>query len=60
MYAADGLTLLYSDVTTAFNTPAVVPNDNLMNTGYTPFAQQPIYTSNAGVGGIGTTYFDYV
>ncbi|BDX32273.1 hypothetical protein TUM20985_28200 [Mycobacterium antarcticum] len=59
VYTADGLSLLYSYVTTAFNTPVVVPNDSLMNTGYTPFAQQPIYSSNVGVGGIGTTYFDY-
>jgi hypothetical protein len=59
VYTADGLTLLYSYVTTAFNTPVVVPDGSLLNTGYTPFAQQPIYTSNVGAGGIGTTYFDY-
>jgi hypothetical protein len=34
----------------------VVDTGELMNTGYVPFNQYPVYI---GLDGIGTTYFDY-
>lgn len=36
--------------------PDVVDTGELMNTGYVPFNQYPVYI---GLDGIGTTYFDY-
>jgi hypothetical protein len=56
-YAPDGQTVLYSYTTTVFNTPFVTPLDDAMNTGYTPFAQGPVYIGFTGSGG--TTNFDY-
>jgi VCBS repeat-containing protein len=54
VYTGDGQTLLYSYTTTSTNTPIVV-SGTVMNTGYTPFAQGPVYI---GYGGGGTTVFD--
>ena len=57
VYAADGTTLLYSYTTTALNTPYVVADGDLMNTGYTPFQQGPIYINYAAPNRIGSTDF---
>jgi hypothetical protein len=58
VYTGDGQTLLYSYTTTATNTPTITSGD-VMNTGYVPFAQQPVYVENRP-SGIGTTSLDYV
>ena len=60
VYTADGQTLLYSYRVLSSNAaPTVVPNDFLMNTGYTPFQQGPIYIDYSYPGGIGSTNFVY-
>jgi hypothetical protein len=56
VYTADGQTLLYSYTTTATNTPTIT-SGGVMNTGYVPFAQQPVYIANSP-SGVGTTTFD--
>ena len=51
VYTPDGQTLLYSYTTTATNSPSVT-SGGTMETGYEPFAQQPVYIgySPSGVG----------
>jgi hypothetical protein len=56
VYTADGQTLLYSYTTTATNTPTVTAG-GAMDTGYTPFAQGPVYIAYSGSSS-GTTVFD--
>jgi len=56
VYTADGQTLLYSYTTGLYN-PEVVGNDDLMNTGYTPFQQGPVYINYAAPDRIGSTDF---
>jgi hypothetical protein len=53
VYTPDGQTLLYSYTTTATNSPYVT-SGGTMETGYEPFAQQPVYIgySPSGVGTI--------
>jgi hypothetical protein len=58
VYADDGHTLLYTYTTDGTNAPDVT-SDDLLNTGYEPFAQQPVYISY-GPKGVGTTTFDYL
>jgi hypothetical protein len=58
VYADDGQTLLYTYITDGTNTPDVT-SDDLLNTGYEPFAQQPVYISYSPKG-VGTTIFDYL
>lgn len=58
VYADDGQTLLYSYTTDGVNTPTVT-SDDYLNTGYEPFAQQPVYISYSPPG-VGTTTFDYL
>jgi cytoskeletal protein RodZ len=58
VYAEDGQTLLYTYITDGTNTPDVT-SDDLLNTGYEPFAQQPVYISYSPKG-VGTTTFDYL
>jgi hypothetical protein len=55
VYTADGQTLLYSYTTTT-NGPHVVSGD-LMNSGYFPFSDNPIYVDYRP-SGFGTTIFD--
>jgi hypothetical protein len=57
VYTADGATLLYTYTTTVFNGPEVVADDDLMNTGYIPFQQGPIYINYAAPDRIGSTDF---
>jgi len=57
VYAPDGTTLLYSYTTNILNTPYVVADGDLMNTGYTPFQQGPIYINYAPSNRIGSTDF---
>ena len=56
VYTSDGQTLLYSYTITATNAPTVT-SGSFMNTGYIPFAQQPVYISYSP-SGEGTTTFD--
>ncbi|HEU4362462.1 MAG TPA: PecA family PE domain-processing aspartic protease, partial [Mycobacterium sp.] len=56
VYTGDGHTLLYSYLTTATDGPWVVPA-GVMNTGYIPFQQYPVYLSYSP-SGFGTTIFD--
>jgi hypothetical protein len=56
VYTADGQTLLYSYTTTTTNSPTITSGD-VMNTGYTPFAQQAVYIATSP-SGVGTTTFD--
>jgi hypothetical protein len=56
VYASDGTTLLYTYQTTGTNSPTVI-SSGLMNTGFEPFAQHPVYISNSP-NGTGTTIFD--
>ena len=56
VYTADGQTLLYSYTTGPYN-PEVVGNGDLMNTGYTPFQQGPVYINYAAPDRIGSTDF---
>jgi hypothetical protein len=55
VYTSDGQTLLYSYTTTATNTPFVT-SGGTMNTGYIPFAQQPVYVAYSPTA-IGATTF---
>lgn len=57
VYTADGQTLLYSYTTIGTATPTVVPDGSLMNTGYTPFQQGPVYINYAAPDRIGSTDF---
>jgi hypothetical protein len=56
VYADDGLTPLYSYMTTATDSP-VVTSDSMMNTGYLPFARGPVYVGYDGYNG--TTTLDF-
>ncbi len=56
VYTSDGQTLLYSYTTTATNGPSVT-SGGIMNTGYIPFQQQPVYISY-NPSAVGTTFFD--
>ncbi|MFW3112424.1 PE family protein [Mycobacterium haemophilum DSM 44634] len=56
VYTSDGQTLLYSYTTDGTNSPTVTTG-NLMNTGFMPFADQPVYISYSP-SGVGTTIFD--
>lgn len=58
VYADDGQTLLYTYTTDGTNAPTLTSED-LLNTGYDPFAQQPVYISYLPAG-VGTTTFDYL
>jgi len=58
VYTADGQTLLYSYNTVGGDaSPTVVPDGELMNTGYTPFQQGPVYINYAAPDRIGSTDF---
>jgi hypothetical protein len=56
VYTADGQTLLYSYTTGPYN-PEVVGDGDLMNTGYIPFQQGPVYINYAAPDRIGSTDF---
>ena len=56
VYTSDGQTLLYSYTITGTNAPTVISGGS-MNTGFMPFAQQPVYISYSPTG-VGTTIFD--
>jgi hypothetical protein len=58
VYSEDGQTLLYSYTIDGTNTPTVT-SDDVFNTGYEAFAQQPVYVSYSPTG-VGTTTFDYL
>lgn len=57
VYTADGQTLLYSYNTIGANSPTVVGDGALMNTGYIPFQQGPVYVNYAAPNRIGSTDF---
>ena len=57
VYTADGQTLLYSYTTNGSDSPEVVGDGDLMNTGYTPFQQGPVYINYAAPDRIGSTDF---
>lgn len=57
VYTADGQTLLYSYNTIGANSPTVVADGALMNTGYIPFQQGPVYINYAAPDRIGSTDF---
>ena len=58
VYTADGATLLYSYTTIGGGgSPTVVGDGDLMNTGYTPFQQGPVYINYAAPDRIGSTDF---
>ena len=57
VYTADGQTLLYSYTTIGNNSPEVVGDGDLMNTGYTPFQQGPVYIDYTPADRIGSTNF---
>jgi hypothetical protein len=57
VYDSPGGNLLYSYNTNTYQ-PTVI-SSGLMNTGFLPFSEQPIYISYAP-GGVGTTIFDHV
>ena len=57
VYTADGATLLYSYNTIGSNSPTVVDDGALMNTGYIPFQQGPVYINYAAPDRIGSTDF---
>ena len=57
VYTADGATLLYSYNTIGSNSPTVVDDGALMNTGYIPFQQGPVYINYAAPNRIGSTDF---
>ena len=62
VYTEDGLTLLYSYITTAASGPTVVPDDPFgmdVNTGNIPFGQQLIYTDYSAEYPNGATVFSY-
>ena len=56
VYTPDGHTLLYSYTTTGTNSPYVTSGGR-METGYEPFAQQPVYIGYSP-SGVGTATFD--
>jgi hypothetical protein len=56
VYTSDGHTLLYSYTTTATNSPTVT-SGGIMNTGFEPFLQNPVYIGYSP-SGFGTTVFD--
>ena len=56
VYTSDGQTLLYSYTTTGTNSPTVT-SGGMMETGYVPFAQQPVYIGY-DPSGVGTITFD--
>jgi hypothetical protein len=56
VYTSNGQTLLYSSTTTGTNSPAVT-SGGTMETGYEPFAQQPVYIGYSP-NGVGTTTFN--
>jgi PE family len=56
VYTSDGSTLLYDYTTDTTNSPTVITS-GLMNTGYIPFSQYPVYIDNSP-SGVGTTVFD--
>jgi len=57
VYTADGQTLLYSYLTVGASSPTVVGDGALMNTGYIPFQQGPVYVNYAAPNRIGSTDF---
>lgn len=57
VYSADGQTLLYSYTTFTTDGPTVVGDSALMNTGYIPFQQGPVYINYAAPDRIGSTDF---
>jgi hypothetical protein len=57
VYTADGATLLYAYNTIGSNSPTVVDDGELMNTGYMPFQQGPVYINYAAPDRIGSTDF---
>mgnify|MGYP002628034057 FL=1 len=57
VYTADGQTLLYSYNTIGANSPTVVGDGALMNIGYIPFQQGPVYVNYAAPNRIGSTDF---
>ena len=57
VYTADGQTLLYSYTTVGNNSPTVVADGDLMNTGYVPFKQGPVYIDYTPPDRIGSTNF---
>ncbi|MBJ7401439.1 PecA family PE domain-processing aspartic protease [Mycolicibacterium sp.] len=57
VYTADGQTLLYTYLTSGSNTPTVVGDGSLMNTGYIPFQQGPVYINYSAPDRIGSTDF---
>ena len=57
VYTADGQTLLYTYTTSGANTPQVVGDGSLMNTGYIPFQQGPVYINYSAPDRIGSTDF---
>jgi hypothetical protein len=56
VYTSDGQTLLYSYTTTGTNSPAITSGGR-METGYEPFAQQPVYIGYSP-SGVGVMTFD--
>ncbi len=56
VYTSDGQNLLYEFNTNSYQ-PSVI-SSGLMNTGYLPFAQQPVYIDYSP-SGVGTTIFDH-
>jgi hypothetical protein len=56
VYTGDGHTLLYSYTTTGTNSPAITSGGR-METGYEPFAQQPVYIGYSP-SGVGVMTFD--
>lgn len=62
VYNGDGSVLLYTYTVGASDAPTVVDSGELMNTGYIPFQQGPVYinyAADAAPGGIGSTDFVY-
>lgn len=59
VYTNDGQTLLYTYTTQGVNSPTVVPDNSLLNTGNEPFAQYPIYIDYSPSHGLGETVFTY-
>ncbi|WP_445167471.1 PecA family PE domain-processing aspartic protease [Mycolicibacterium sp. Dal123E01] len=56
-YTPDGV-LLYSYVVTSQNSPTVI-DSGLINTGYVPYQQGPVYLDYTTPDGMGSTHFDY-
>ncbi|BBY64321.1 PecA family PE domain-processing aspartic protease [Mycolicibacterium helvum] len=57
VYTADGV-FLYSYIVTSQNRPEVI-SSGLINTGYVPFQQGPVYIDYTTPDGMGSTNFDY-